>query len=145
MRNRSRVGPLNRDRAKASVAFFTVAAFLALVAGFSFFSPLALATETPWQQTIARAAAHLLPVLVPTVIGIAIGQSKVSAWHAGVLFMSAMFTLGVFLSKEQLVYLWHGHLIPPVFLLLSIIAAPPLYFLLRRKMDLLRQLQESNV
>ena len=55
--------------AKTSISFFIAAAVLALLAGYSFFSPLALRNDHPLDESALRAAAHFLPVLPPWIVG----------------------------------------------------------------------------
>ena len=132
------------DIAKTSVSFFVVAALLTLLAAWSYFSPLAMQTPTPWQEALSRFLAHIAPVLPPLIVAIALRYSKVWAWYVGVVFMAAMFGLGVFLSIELLMYILHGHWVPPIYLLFSIAAVPSLFFLFRRKMSVLHQLREAT-
>lgn len=131
---------MNDDVANASLSFFIVAIILTLCAAFSFFSPLALQTETPWEETAMRALAHFLPALIPLVIGAALRCLQAWAWYAGVFFMAAMFSLGLYLSIEHFVYILNGRFIPPVFLVLSVLSLPSLYLLFRGKMRLRRQI-----
>lgn len=134
---------MSDDVAKTSLSFFIVAVLLTLFAAYSFFSPLALRTEMPWEGTALRALAHFLPALPALIVGAALRYSQVWAWYLGAFFMIAMFCLGVYLSIEHMTYLLHGIFAPPVFLLLSVLALPSLYLLFRGKMGLLQQLRSK--
>ena len=134
---------MSDEVAKTSLSFFVVAAILTLLAAYSYFSPLAMQTETPGGPSASRALAHFLPVLPPLVVGIALRYTQVWAWYVGLFYMAAMFCLGLYLSMEHFVYLLHGHVITPVFLVLSVLALPSLVLLLRGKMDVLRQLRSA--
>ncbi len=142
MAARSEAG-MSSDIARASTSFFVVALLLALLAAWSFFSPLAMQTHSPWQETLARFFAHIAPVLPPLIVAIALRYSQVWAWYVGVLFMGAMFALGVFLSIELLMYVLHGRWVPPVYLILSIAAIPSLFFLFRGRMKVLHELRAA--
>ena len=120
-----------------------VAAILTLLACFSFFSPLALRTESPWEETVLRALAHFLPVLPPLIVGVALRYTQVWAWYVGVFYMAAMFCLGVYLSIEHLIYILSGNFIPPVFLSLSVLALPSLFLSFRGKTRVLKQLRNA--
>ncbi len=129
------------DVATLSRSFLIVAAVLTAFAAFSFFSPLALRSEATWEETVLRAAAHFLPALPALIVGLAVRYAQVWAWYLGVFYMAVLFGLGVFLSAEHFVYIAHGNFIPPVFLFFSLLACPSLYFLLRRRLSVLKQLR----
>jgi hypothetical protein len=131
---------MSDDVARTSISFFVVAALLTLFAAYSYFSPLALQTQTPWAEAASRALAHFGPVLPALIVGIALRHAQVWAWYVGVLYMAFMFSLGVYLSIEHFVFLLHGFLVLPVFLLLSVVALPSLILLLKGKMRVLHQL-----
>ena len=132
---------MSNDVAQTSFSFFVVAVILTLFAAFSFFSPLALRTESPWEETASRALAHFLPVFPPLIVGVALRYSQVWAWYVGVFYMAAMFCLGVYLSRESLIYILYGNFVPPVFLVLSVLALPSLFLLFRGNMRVLKQLR----
>lgn len=134
---------MSNDVAKTSLSFLLVAAVLALLAAYSFFSPLALRTELSLEETIRRALAHFLPALPPLIVGLALRHSQVWAWYVGVFYMAAMFCLGVYLSVEVLAYLLSGIFVPPVFIMLSALALPSLFLLLRGRMNVLKQLRDA--
>lgn len=134
---------MNTDVAKTSLSFFVVAGILALLAAYSFFSPLALQTESPWEETMTRALAHFLPALPPLVVSIALRYAQTWAWYVGAFYMAAMFCLGVYLSLEIFVYIINGIFVLPFFLILSVIALPSLFLLFRGKMKVLRELRTS--
>lgn len=55
-------GDLESDVSKASLSFFVVAVFLALLGLYSYFSPLALHTDLALEVAVLRALGHFLPV-----------------------------------------------------------------------------------
>lgn len=135
---------MSNDVAKTSHSFFFAGFVLTLFATFSFFSPLASRTDTSWAESAARASAHFLPVLPAFIVGLALRYSQLWGWYAGLFYMAAIFSLGVYFSMEYFVYLANGYFLAPVFLLLSLVSLPSLYFLLRGRLRVLRQLRSAG-
>lgn len=132
---------MSTDIARTSLSFLIAAAALTLFVAYSYLSPLALRTESPWTVSASRALAHFLPVLPPWIVALGLRQGRVWAWYVGLLYMAATFSLGLVLSFEHFAYLLHGHAILPVFLALSLLALPSLVLLLRDRRAVLHALR----
>jgi len=114
---------------------------LTLFVAYSYFSPLAMQSQLSLGDNAMRVIAHFGPVVPPYLVWLGLKHNQVWAWYAGILYVSVLFVLGLYLSIEHIVYLIHGHLIVPTFLLLSVIVLPSLTLLLKQKMRVLRQLR----
>ena len=120
---------------RTSISFFVVTVLSALLSVYSFFP-----TSVPIVESGGRIVGHLVPLIPPLAIAIALRYQQVWAWYAGMLYAIALFMLGAYLS----VLLFFEGVYIPLYFVISLVALPSIILMCRDGFAVLHDLQNGS-